>query len=52
MTARGMGRDEMRQIATLIADAIEQRDDASAQAALAMRVAAISERFPVPGLHR
>jgi glycine hydroxymethyltransferase len=52
VTARGMGPDEMRQIATLIADAIEQRDDVSAQAALAARVAAISGRFPVPGLHR
>jgi glycine/serine hydroxymethyltransferase len=47
-----MGPDEMREIASLIADAIEQRDDAAAQAALAGRVAAISGRFPVPGLTR
>jgi glycine hydroxymethyltransferase len=52
VTARGMGPDEMRLIATLIADAIEQREDASAQATLAGRVAAISGRFAVPGLRR
>ncbi len=52
VTSRGMGADEMREIATLIADAIEQRDDASAQAVLADRVAAVSGRFPVPGLRR
>jgi glycine hydroxymethyltransferase len=52
VTSRGMGTDEMREIATLIADAIERRDDVSAQASLAERVAAISGRFPVPGLRR
>ena len=52
VTSRGMGRDEMTEIGMLIADAIERRDDAAAQAALAGRVAAISARFPVPGLHR
>jgi glycine hydroxymethyltransferase len=52
VTSRGMGEPEMREIATLIADAIEQRDDASAQAALAARVTAITSRFPVPGLQR
>ena len=52
VTSRGMGRAEMTEIGTLIADAIEQRHDAAAQAALAGRVAAISGRFPVPGLHR
>ena len=52
VTSRGMGPDEMREIATLIADAIEQRDDAAAQARLAGRVAAISGRFAVPGLAR
>ena len=48
----GDGPVEMREIATLIADAIEERDDAAAQTALAGRVAAISGRFAVPGLHR
>ena len=52
VTSRGMGPDEMREVATLIADAIEQRDDAAAQSVLAGRVAAISARFAVPGLAR
>jgi glycine hydroxymethyltransferase len=52
VTARGMGPDEMREIATLIADAIEEREDPVAQTALAARVAAITARFPVPGLRR
>ncbi len=52
VTARGMGTAEMRQIGTLIADAIEQRDDAGAHALLASRVAAICRQFPVPGLSR
>ena len=52
VTARGMGGDEMREIASIIADAIERRDDAAAQAELARRVAAIASRFPVPGLRR
>jgi hypothetical protein len=42
----------MGEIATLIADAIEQRADPAAQATLAGRVAAISGRFAVPGLRR
>jgi glycine hydroxymethyltransferase len=52
VTSRGMGPGEMGEIATLIADAIEQRADPAAQAALASRVAAISGRFAVPGLRR
>ena len=52
VTSRGMGADEMREIGTLIADAIEQHDDAAAQIALAGRVAAVSGRFPVPGVAR
>jgi glycine hydroxymethyltransferase len=52
VTSRGMGGGEMREIATLIADAIERREDAAAQAGLAARVAAISGRFPVPGVYR
>ena len=52
VTSRGMGAAEMGQIATLIADAIEQRDDPAAQSALSGRVAAITSRFPVPGLRR
>ena len=48
----GMGEPEMREIGSLIADAIAQRDDMSTHAALAARVAAIAGRFPVPGLAR
>ncbi len=50
VTARGMGVEEMREIATIIADAIEGRDSPTAAAALAARVAEICRRFPVPGL--
>src|SRR4051812_33937850 len=52
VTSRGMGPEEMREIGTLIADALERREDAGAQAGLAARVAAICGRFPVPGLFR
>jgi glycine hydroxymethyltransferase len=52
VTARGMGEPEMREIATLIVDAIERREDSAAQTALAERVAAIAGRFPVPGISR
>ncbi|MDQ3128610.1 MAG: serine hydroxymethyltransferase [Chloroflexota bacterium] len=52
VTARGMGEAEMTEIATLIADAIERRADPTANLALAARVAAITSRFPVPGLRR
>jgi glycine hydroxymethyltransferase len=52
VTSRGMGTDEMREIASLIAEAIELHDDPSAHASLAERVTAITQRFPVPGLSR
>jgi glycine hydroxymethyltransferase len=52
VTSRGMGEPEMREIGSLIADTIEQRSDAAAHSRLAERVAAISGRFPVPGLGR
>jgi glycine hydroxymethyltransferase len=52
VTSRGMGEGEMTEIGTLIADAIAQRDEPARLAVLAERVAAISGRFPVPGLHR
>ena len=50
VTSRGMGTGEMREIAAIIADAIDRRDDAGATAGLRARVAAITSRFPVPGL--
>ena len=49
-TTRGFGTDEMRAVGRLIADAIERRDDAAAQASLAAEVREIVARFPVPGL--
>ena len=52
LTSRGMGVEEMGQIASLIVEGIRVRDDADAQAALRERVTAIAERFPVPGLPR
>ena len=51
-TSRGMGPDEMREIGSIIAEAIERHDDPTAQAPLAERAAAIARRFPVPGLSR
>jgi glycine hydroxymethyltransferase len=51
-TTRGMGLEEMSAIGRLIVDAIEQRDDAAAQARLAEDVSEICARFPVPGLAR
>lgn len=50
VTARGMREAEMRDIAALIIDGIAARDDPAAQASIRERVAAITSRFPVPGL--
>ena len=50
VTSRGMRADEMRSIAQLIVDGIAARGDAAAQAGIRQRVAAITDRFPVPGL--
>jgi glycine hydroxymethyltransferase len=50
VTSRGMVEAEMRQIGDLIVDGIAARGDASAQDAVRDRVAAIADRFPVPGL--
>jgi len=50
VTSRGMREDEMRAIARLIVDGIGARGDADAQATISQRVAAITDRFPVPGL--
>jgi len=52
VTSRGMGPEEMREIGSVIAEAIERHDDPSARAELAERVDAIAGRFPVPGLAR
>src|SRR5690606_683318 len=50
VTSRGMREGEMRAIAQLIVDGVAARGDADAQAAIRQRVAAITDRFPVPGL--
>jgi len=49
-TTRGFGPDEMRAIARIVTEAIAGRDDPAALAALADEVAALTRRFPVPGL--
>ncbi len=50
VTSRGMREAEMREIGGLIVDGIAARGDESAQADVRARVAAITDRFPVPGL--
>ncbi len=50
VTSRGMVEAEMRQIGDLIVDGIAAHGDAAAQDAVRDRVAAIADRFPVPGL--
>jgi glycine hydroxymethyltransferase len=49
-TTRGFGPAEMREVGSLIVQAIAQRDDAQASAQLSQRVHDICARFPVPGL--
>jgi glycine hydroxymethyltransferase len=50
VTSRGMGEGEMREIASLIVEGIGAREDESRQSSIRERVAAITDRFPVPGL--
>jgi len=50
VTGRGMKEAEMRDIARLIVDGIAARGDEAAQRGIRNRVAAIVDRFPVPGL--
>jgi glycine hydroxymethyltransferase len=50
VTGRGMREPEMREIGALIVDGIAARGDEAAQARIRERVAAIVDRFPVPGL--
>ena len=49
-TSRGFGETEMRDVGRIIVEAIRLRDQPAAQARLAAEVAAITGRFPVPGL--
>ena len=50
VTSRGMREAEMREIAALIIAGIAARGDPGAQDEVRRRVAAITDRFPVPGL--
>ena len=50
VTGRGMKEAEMALVAQLIVDGIAARGDETAQARIRDRVAAITDRFPVPGL--
>jgi glycine hydroxymethyltransferase len=47
VTTRGMGGEEMDTIASLIARALDARDDAGALAALEAEVASLTSRFPL-----
>jgi glycine hydroxymethyltransferase len=49
-TSRGFGTDEMRAVARIIVEAIQQRDEPSVLSRLAGEVRAIVDQFPVPGL--
>ena len=50
VTSRGMCEPEMREIGDLIVDGIAARGDEAAQARVRDRVAAVADRFPVPGI--
>lgn len=50
LTARGIGLDEMEEIAALITETLLADGDAAAEAGLAARTQALTARFPVPGL--
>lgn len=50
LTTRGMGPDEMRQIAGFIARAIESRDDERALEGIRRQVVEMASAFPVPGI--
>jgi glycine hydroxymethyltransferase len=50
VTSRGMHEAEMREIGDLIVDGIAARGDETAQRRVKERVAAVADRFPVPGI--
>jgi len=50
VTSRGMHEPEMREIGDLIVDGIAARGDEAARARVRDRVAAVADRFPVPGV--
>ncbi len=50
LTTRGMGPEEMRQVARYIVRALESHEDEAAMAALATEVTEFAAGFPVPGI--
>ncbi|MFZ3033263.1 MAG: serine hydroxymethyltransferase [Parvibaculum sp.] len=50
LTARGIGIDEMDEIAAIIVETLRASDDPAMEAALAARTRALTARYPVPGL--
>jgi glycine hydroxymethyltransferase len=50
LTTRGMGPEEMRQVARFLARALESRDDEAAVVSLAAEVVEFASAFPVPGI--
>jgi glycine hydroxymethyltransferase len=50
VTTRGFGTSEMREVAALIADAIEKRDDPAAVQQTKERAIALATSFPLPGV--
>ena len=47
LTTRGMGTDEMKQIASLIGESLKNADDAGVQERVAKKVRALTEGFPL-----
>lgn len=50
VTTRGFGADEMREVADLIDEAIQKRDDPAAVAKTKKRAVALATAFPLPGV--
>jgi glycine hydroxymethyltransferase len=50
VTSRGMGEAEMHEIGAMIVEGIAARGDVDAQHRVRERVAAVADRFPVPGV--
>jgi glycine hydroxymethyltransferase len=52
VTTRGFGEDEMRQVGTLVTAVLASPDDVGVRADVRAAVAALTARFPVPGITR
>ena len=51
VTTRGFGPAEMREVASLIHEAITHRDDSAAVESTRQHAIALATRFPLPGVH-